>query len=178
MKALSNLDKIQRGVEVGTWRGHTSIDLIKRFPNLFLYLVDLYQDKTTDTHLLKNFSAKEACEEAKRHLSGHEHRCHWLIMDSVEAAKQIKDASLDFAFIDADHHYESVLQDIKIYLPKIRSGGIMAGHDFGPHFEGVEKAVYEMFPKEKVIVPEGVSRIWWTRIGLEKQTKGFSLVKG
>jgi tRNA(Arg) A34 adenosine deaminase TadA len=38
--------------------------------------------------------------------------------------------SLDFIYIDANHKYEFVLQDLKLWFPKLRKGGIFAGHDF------------------------------------------------
>jgi predicted O-methyltransferase YrrM len=48
---------------------------------------------------------------------------------SVEAAKQLADDSFDFIFIDADHSMRAILQDLDSYWPKLKSGGIMAGHD-------------------------------------------------
>jgi predicted O-methyltransferase YrrM len=48
---------------------------------------------------------------------------------SVEAAAQFEDGSLDGVFLDGSHIYEDVLADIDAYLPKIRNGGILFGHD-------------------------------------------------
>jgi predicted O-methyltransferase YrrM len=48
---------------------------------------------------------------------------------SVETAAQFEDGSLDGVFLDGSHIYEDVLADIDAYLPKIRKGGILFGHD-------------------------------------------------
>lgn len=61
--------------------------------------------------------------------------------------------SVDFIFIDARHEYEPVLEDIKCWYPKLRSGGIMSGHDFrtnNVNGYGVDRAVNE-FCKENNI---------------------------
>jgi predicted O-methyltransferase YrrM len=42
----------------------------------------------------------------------------------------ITDESLDWVYIDADHRYESVLNDLRLVYPKVKHGGIIAGHDF------------------------------------------------
>ena len=41
-----------------------------------------------------------------------------------------KDNSYDFIYIDPDHKYESVVKDVELYLPKLKKGGIIGGHDY------------------------------------------------
>lgn len=71
-------------------------------------------------------------------------------IDSVKGAELFKDGELDFCFIDADHSYESVKNDILAWKPKVRSsGGIIAGHDYDlswPELNGVIQAVDELLP--------------------------------
>jgi len=62
---------------------------------------------------------------------------------SVPASKRILSASLDLVFIDGAHDYESVSEDLKAWWPKIRAGGVMAGHDFSMSFPGLMRAVLE-----------------------------------
>lgn len=69
---------------------------------------------------------------------------------SLAAAARYVDGSLDAVFIDADHSYESVASDIAAWLPKVRPGGIIAGHDFSPSFPGVMRAVHERFSRFEV----------------------------
>jgi len=72
-----------------------------------------------------------------------------MVGKSAEIAEKIKDGILDFVFIDADHRYEFVKADILAWLPKIKNGGIIAGHDYIPTYSGVMQAADEIF-KDKV----------------------------
>lgn len=61
-------------------------------------------------------------------------------------ADNFEDKVLDFVFIDATHEYEGISEDIKCWLPKVRSGGILAGHDYhATDWPGVVRAVDEAF---------------------------------
>jgi len=64
---------------------------------------------------------------------------------SVEAARLFPDGSLDFVYIDALHEYEPVRSDIDAWLPKVRPGGAMGGHDYD--WPSVRRAVDETFPR-------------------------------
>ena len=50
-------------------------------------------------------------------------------LPSVQAAQQYADHSLDFVYIDADHSYASVVEDINAWKNKVKQGGFIAGHD-------------------------------------------------
>lgn len=66
--------------------------------------------------------------------------------DSTETATKFKDSSVDFVFIDAAHDYESVKRDINAWFPKMRTAGVIAGHDYKNTVStGVDKAVDEIF---------------------------------
>lgn len=70
--------------------------------------------------------------------------------DSATGAECYENQSLDFVFIDADHRYEAVRRDIAAWLPKVKPGGIISGHDFCPDpfiTDGVIRAVTEAFPR-------------------------------
>ena len=66
-------------------------------------------------------------------------------MNGNKAAKLIEDKSLDFIFIDADHHYEHVRSDILTWLPKVKDDGWIIGHDID--MPDVKRAVKELLPK-------------------------------
>ena len=52
-----------------------------------------------------------------------------LKLTSIEAAKLFPDNSLDFVYIDGMHDYQNCRADIEVWYPKIKEGGIVAGHD-------------------------------------------------
>ena len=135
--------------------------MLQSFPNLFLYMVDTYQDEGLPKALSSKMTASQAKAEAERAVEPFKDRIEWLIMPSVEAAERLKDGALDYVFIDACHNYEPVKADIEAWYPKVRSGGIVAGHDFSVHFEGVKQSVRERFGEDGFSVARG--KVWWMR---------------
>lgn len=93
---------------------------------------------------------------------------HPIQLDSVAAARAYADDSLDFVFIDADHSYDAVMADITAYFPKLKAGGVIAGHDYHTDGMQVKEAVNQYF-KWRTFTVEGNS--WWHR----KIFKGKSL---
>jgi len=68
-------------------------------------------------------------------------------LPSLEAVKRFDDGSIDFFFLDASHEYEDVLADLKAWYPKVKPGGVFAGHDYlDPDWPGVERALKEYPP--------------------------------
>lgn len=66
--------------------------------------------------------------------------------DSLRASKFYVDGSLDLVFLDSSHRYAETRAEIAAWLPKVRPGGVFAGHDFTPAWPGVVRAVGEMLP--------------------------------
>ena len=69
-----------------------------------------------------------------------------LIQDySENIVTRFEDKSIDFIYIDANHTYESVKKDLDLYIPKLKSYSIIAGHDYcNINWPGVIKAVNEV----------------------------------
>jgi len=68
-----------------------------------------------------------------------------IVCRSTRGAELFADGSLHFAFIDAGHSYEQVTADIEAWWPKIRPGGILAGHDYEQGWPEVCRAVDDFF---------------------------------
>lgn len=74
---------------------------------------------------------------------------------SLDALEFFKDGELDMVYVDGDHRYEGALADIKGWLPKLRKGGCMTGHDFS--FPTVQKALSETFKGDYLALFQGDS---------------------
>jgi predicted O-methyltransferase YrrM len=71
-----------------------------------------------------------------------------IVDTSDNAVKELVGKEFDFIYIDGLHTYEGVKNDIKNFLPLVKKGGVIGGHDYTnriPHLVGVYEAVNEMF---------------------------------
>lgn len=122
------------GVEVGVQRGIFSECILRRSKLRVLYSVDTWATK---------IAGEKEYLEARQRLEQFGTRSVMLRTTSLEAAKSFVVNTLDFVYIDADHSYESVRDDMAAWWPKVRGGGILAGHDYDSHTPGVIRAVDE-----------------------------------
>ncbi len=88
---------------------------------------------------------------------------------SIAAAGKFGDKTIDLVFIDTPHDYPTVIADLRAWLPKVKPGGIIAGHDFAPLWPGVAKALNEMFGQVDLSANVNESDyclVWKKRVGL------------
>ena len=78
--------------------------------------------------------------------TAHIHCLRVLRLSSIEAAREFADGSLDMVYIDAEHTYRALKADIAAWRPKLRAGGILAGHDYWSNreFPGINDCVDEV----------------------------------
>lgn len=143
------------GAEIGVFAGELSRRLLSR-QDLTLYLVDSWAAthderyaKSGDFHATLSQARQDYYAKLTQHMvSFAGERARIVRKDSLSAAAAVPDQSLDFVFIDADHSYEGCAADIDAWLPKIKPGGFLSGHDYEntafPQF-GVKRAVDERF---------------------------------
>lgn len=152
-----NFIQVGTGVEVGVFDGGTSEYLLKSFPNLRIVGVDPY----SSYYEYDQERLDKAMATADARLSGFEERYVHIRENSVKAAARLPDDSFDFVFIDADHSYDAVSQDISAWYPKVRSGGLFCGHDY--RWPEVTKAVGEFSERSRLdgFFTPVESDIWW-----------------
>jgi len=161
---------VGKGVEIGVKTGKYSDELLRNWRGKQLISVDPWMSVDWDEYVDRSNVSQDEFDGYYRmtceRLASYGERSDIWRMTSVEAAKRVPDHSLDFAYIDARHDYESVKEDIAAWCTKVRPGGILAGHDYvdGDFPEGefrVKSAVDEFFGERGVEVhgTEGPSAV-------------------
>jgi SAM-dependent methyltransferase len=140
-------------VEVGCWKGRSAaymcVEIANSNKDIDFYCVDFWHvspEREVEEPELKNLY-----DIFLENLKPVEAYYKPMKIPSVDAAKKFKDESLDFVFIDAGHEYDPVKEDILAWFPKIKPGGILAGHDLyptEPTWGDVHKVVEELFPNK------------------------------
>jgi predicted O-methyltransferase YrrM len=112
--------------EIGSFGGVSSEVLALHCQKL--YCVDTWEDWSGDGFI---YTAMERFDNMKS-LYTHIDKLH---MRGDEASKMFPDEHFDLVYIDASHWYDDVINDINTWLPKIKHGGYLTGHDY---IEGID----------------------------------------
>jgi predicted O-methyltransferase YrrM len=131
LPALFKERGLKVGAEIGVAGGFYSKWLFYGIPGLKLYLIDPWKsyDGYVEHHNPEDQSIMDDClAHAHRRLDGK--NCEFIRKTSMEAVKDFEDESLDFVFIDGNHSFEYVIEDIAQWSKKVRKGGIVSGHDY------------------------------------------------
>lgn len=167
-----------KGIEVGTFKGELSREILNMWDGT-LYMLDVWRplgNEYVDSSNHSNFQ-NGVYGDAMSNIKGLEDRGVMIRCDSEVGSKIFEDESLDFAYIDANHAYSFVKQDIELWWPKVKKGGWLCGHDYinldwwnDPKFDanGIDKHIWnengyfgmfgvnpavEEFTKESGVVP-------------------------
>ena len=138
-------------VEVGSWKGKSAafmaVEIINSGKKIQFYSIDDWSLGGTKEEFYKNI------EPVKEYIG---------VIDSIswEAARIFADNSIDFCFLDGAHDYDGVKKDISAFMPKVKIGGIMAGHDYTPAMDAdnqVYFAVNEMIGAKNISL---INNVW------------------
>jgi len=113
---------LKYGAEIGVHKGKFSHVMLKTIPGLKLLCIDEWVEYGIPGY-------GEGCDKiARKKLKGL--NATIIKKSSIEASRDVKDESLDFVYIDADHMFDGIMIDLILWAKKVRPGGIVAGHDF------------------------------------------------
>lgn len=145
------------GVEVGVGLGDNASEILHCWRLEKLYLVDPYISYGDKNHEYQKHVKEEAAKKIVFF------NAKWIYEESVIAANQFSDNSVDFVYIDAKHDYNSVSEDITAWFPKVKFGGIIGGHDFDSAEDnyGVMRAV-TLWAAPRNIKIAFQDSDWWT----------------
>lgn len=119
-----------KGAEVGTFKGEFTREVVSGWMGT-MYMIDVWRplgDEYLDAsnHAIHTTAYADAMENIK----GLEDRAIMIRATSEVAADIFTNESLDFVYIDANHAYDFVKQDIALWYPKVKAGGYIGGHDY------------------------------------------------
>ena len=116
----------KNGAEIGVLRGAYSLLLCQYIPNLKLKCIDPWAAfrRNSQERMDRNF--RRARLRLKRF------DAELIKKTSMDAVREITNGCLDFVYIDGMHEFDFVMPDIIFWSDKVKSGGIVAGHDYIP----------------------------------------------
>jgi predicted O-methyltransferase YrrM len=135
-------------VEIGSYCGASSSIIATKFINSNINCVDPWSPYTEDCSIIDLAKQELELKEAEMLFDivvSKNTNIKKNKMSSVEYCQLILNSSIDFIYIDGNHQYSSVKEDILTWLPKIKVGGIIAGHDYT--WDSVKIAITEIFNK-------------------------------
>jgi len=140
-------------VEVGVWKGrgaaYMATEIINSGKKIKFDCVDNWEYSDLQKDIPENLY-ENLYETFLENVKPVKHMINPIKLLSHDASKLYENNSLDFVFIDAAHDYENVKRDIESWLPKIKVGGILAGHDYETSIDGVKRAVDEVFKNKEI----------------------------
>lgn len=145
--------------EVGVFEAKLSLQLRQNWPNAHLWLIDPWRHIPDLTKMIGRMHRVGQSAEGNQKYWDDLYRkvCSYFAADrnasilrmfSKEAAAVVPDNSLDIVHIDGDHRYEPVCEDIKLWLPKVKPGGMVTGHDYSQgrtRWQGSRAYLYKAF---------------------------------
>ena len=151
---LIDLIKIQnrpcKVAEIGIWKSRNLKWLLRKYGEHIseFWGIDTFEAGIPSCSRKAKYQSPEFWEEQYFHacsLMKFFPQLHIVKATSIKASRLFDEEYFDLVFLDAGHQYQSIFEDIKIWLPLIKNGGFLSGHDYGyRHSPGVKIAVDEI----------------------------------
>ncbi len=173
VKCLGENGEKPRVLEVGSWLGGSAIAMADA--GAIVHCVDTWEGSTgeaTEHYVARAGGALEVYEEFKRRVGGRLDNTIFPWRKSSKEAFQMPWAKFDLIFIDAQHSYSAVREDIIGWWQHIKAGGFLLGHDYKTkQFEGLTRAVGELFDSDAI---EEVAKSEWGSMFLVQKWAGVA----
>ena len=141
------------GAEIGTRYGESAKLWCETVPGLKLTCIDPY----SVYRARKSQEKQDAVfAEAQKNLAPFD--VTFVRESSLTAASKFEDGTLDFVHIDGDHAFDMAMQDIILYVPKVRKGGLVLIHDYFNFYQGGVVQAVDAYAACHVINPWFVTR--------------------
>jgi hypothetical protein len=157
-------NSLGKGTEVGVSKGEHARTILSKYLG-HLYLVDPWtmQDPQEYEDITNSEDHESNLYTCATNLSKYESRYTIVRKKSSLAANDFENESLDFVYIDANHKYSFVKADIEAWFPKVRTGGIVSGHDYFNEWDDITD-----------IAPNGIDRYVFNVDGIKLATFGVN----
>lgn len=149
------------GAEIGVWQGDFSAAILTVAQPRTVHLIDPWQSAPAELEGVlydKPQADMDAIHDQVLRRFAHEIASGTVVVHrarSADAAGEIADGSLDWAYIDGDHTYEGVSADLAAYAPKLGSDGLLCGDDYvanGRFGTAVKRAVDELVARGEFVM--------------------------
>ena len=176
---LAPADQPSVFVELGAWKGRSSAYLATEIARsgkpIKLHVVDAWDgrghtnpDGTPEYNDWKEDIAAGMFNTFTQNMLPVKDHYTAIQSDIVEAAAKFEDESIDFVWLDTSMDYELVKAELKAWIPKVKTGGYIGGHDFFASPNGVGRVVVEEFAHYRTN-----HQSWYTRIQQDMDTSPF-----
>lgn len=120
-------------VEIGVNRGQLSAIILSSWTGGMYVMVDPWEETVNTLEYVDGVNQQHRrsdYELAMEVANLYPLRVKVIRNYSVSAARDMADLSVTIAYIDAAHHYKAVWDDLLAWWPKVKHGGVLAGHDY------------------------------------------------
>lgn len=138
-------------IEIGSYKGQSTVymavEIVNSNKNINFYAIDTWEGSAENIDKSSphfNININELYFTYLKNIASVSKYIRSIKSNSIEASKSFDNESVDIVFIDACHEYSCVHEDILAWLPKVKKGGILAGHDYNHGWPGVNVAVNEI----------------------------------
>jgi ADP-heptose:LPS heptosyltransferase len=144
-----------RFVEIGAWKGKSTafmaVEIANSNKKIEFYTIDTWEG-SKENFEDEDVINKTLYEKFLSNINPVKDFVKIIKSDSVKAADNFENESVDFLFIDGSHEYDDVKKDLIAWFPKVKIGGTIAGHDYSGDWSSVKKAVDDFCELKKIKV--------------------------